>query len=265
MKKGIGVFVLLLSSMFVISFVSAVCEGTSAYESPANVSCSSYYNGFYDCYNLIDSDKNTAWLSGWGDVTSPEVVTDLGVESCISGVQLHDWVGTTRGVDISVSSDGVNFVSIYENDLTPNNQKGAKIPFTETTARYVRFNFEPMSGWYRFNSMKARLSEIHVLARPSVNYCDYSVYNQEALFNCFAGSTPECLIYDLDGNGVIGTGDLALLLGEQQECLVSCFDSDGGINPNVAGYAINPSGTVNDICVNSYTILENFCDLNDLA
>ena len=165
MKKR--VFALLLVFLFTISFATAACEGTASFESPTSASCSSQFNGWYDCGHLIDDVKTTGWLSGWGDTTwsDLEVVTDLGEEKCINELMLNDWVQTSRTMGISISSDGTNYIHITNKTFTPNNQKGAKISLTETQARYIKFNFEPLGSWFNMAAMKARMSEIKINTR----------------------------------------------------------------------------------------------------
>ena len=140
MRKSFVLLLLIL--IFTGSIVSADCEGIASFESPLSATCSSEFNQWYVCDNIVDDVKTSAWLSGWGDTTSPEVIVDLGDERCISELKLNDWVQSKRVMNVSISSDGANYFSLMNEEVfTPNNQMGSKISFTETQARYVKFNF----------------------------------------------------------------------------------------------------------------------------
>ena len=84
------------------------------------------------------------------------------------------------------------------------------------------------SGDYIYNLQKQILLDIssrsdlrgYVLRwENGEDYCDYRINHTAAYNDCFGESTPECLIlYDLDGTGLIGTGDVNLLFGRQSDC-----------------------------------------------
>jgi hypothetical protein len=114
----------------------------------------------FDTYNVInvingsglsgglhDGDFNNKWMADLDDIT-PTLTFDLGAEYTLTNTVIWNYgggcCGTERnanGVNISLSSDNVNFVSIGSFDLARQNSDpfGSETFTLAGTGRYVRF------------------------------------------------------------------------------------------------------------------------------
>ncbi|MBF9066530.1 choice-of-anchor D domain-containing protein [Streptacidiphilus fuscans] len=119
---------------------------------PASASSS---NGSYVPANMTDTDPNTYWESANGSFPQWAQV-DLGRNWSVGKIVLRlppstAWGARTETLSVLGSTDGTNFSTIvgsagYNFDPNANNNT-VTIPFSSTTARYVRVNITANTGW----------------------------------------------------------------------------------------------------------------------
>ncbi|MEY9929595.1 hypothetical protein ABH926_004235 [Catenulispora sp. GP43] len=119
---------------------------------PASASSS---NGSYVPGNLTDADPSTYWESANGAFPQWAQV-DLGQNWTVGKVVLRlppstAWGARTQTLSVQGSTDGTNYSTLvgsatYTFDPNANNNT-VTIPFTTSTARYVRVNITANSGW----------------------------------------------------------------------------------------------------------------------
>ncbi|MEY9936921.1 choice-of-anchor D domain-containing protein [Streptacidiphilus sp. MAP5-52] len=119
---------------------------------PASASSS---NGSYVPANLTDADPNTYWESANGSFPQWAQV-DLGQNWSVGKIVLRlppstAWGARTETLSVLGSTDGTNFSTIvgsagYNFDPNADNNT-VTIPFSATTARYVRVDITANTGW----------------------------------------------------------------------------------------------------------------------
>jgi hypothetical protein len=112
-------------------------------------------NSPYVPANLTDADPSTYWESANGAFPQWAQV-DLGTSYSVGKIVLKlppstAWGARTETLSVLGSTDGTNFSTIvgsagYNFDPNSNNNT-VTIPFTATTARYVRVNITANTGW----------------------------------------------------------------------------------------------------------------------
>ncbi len=123
-----------------------------ALNQPASASSA---NGSYVAANMTDGNTSTYWESTNG-VFPQWAQVDLGQNYSIGQIVLTlppstAWAARTETLSVLGSTDGSNFSTIvgpanYTFDPNANNNT-VTIPFTATTARYVRVNITANTGW----------------------------------------------------------------------------------------------------------------------
>lgn len=103
--------------------------------------------------NLTDADASSYWESSGAFPQWAQV--DLGAATSIGKVVLKlppstDWATRTETLSVQGSTDGTNFSTIVGSTgytFDPASGNTVSIPFTATTARYVRVNITANTGW----------------------------------------------------------------------------------------------------------------------
>ncbi|WP_194924584.1 choice-of-anchor D domain-containing protein [Catenulispora pinisilvae] len=187
---------------------------------PATASSS---NGTYVPGNITDSDPSTYWESANGSFPQWAQV-DLGQNWSVGKVVLRlppstAWSARTETLSVLGSTDGTNFSTIvgsagYSFDPNADNNT-VTIPFTTTTARYLRVNITANSGWSagQLSDFQAYLGSGGGTTGPSIaaNQTSLSFGNQAV------GSTSgaQAVTVANSGNGaatissIAATGDFA--------------------------------------------------------
>src|SRR5260221_2643292 len=118
---------------------------------------SSTENSSYLCSNAFDGNVGTRWWTLKNSTLSTEWISvDLGSAVSISSVSLNQGDRWATSYTIDVSSDNINWTSVYS--TTSGVTGTVTIPFTPTTARFVRMN----STVWHLSTDRVKLYEFQV-------------------------------------------------------------------------------------------------------
>lgn len=122
---------------------AAVASASSAEASP-----------LYDAFNAIDGLRSTRWASGFADNQWLQV--DLGRPRILTGAVIHWENAHARSYQLRVSTNGVDFASVYSTMTGDGGQD--EIAFPPVTARYVRLNCLQRATPYGFSVWELELA-----------------------------------------------------------------------------------------------------------
>ncbi|MFG2039648.1 discoidin domain-containing protein [Dactylosporangium sp. NPDC048998] len=123
---------------------------------------SSSANGQYVAANAGDGDQNSYW-EGTNNSFPQWLQVDLGSAVPVNSVALKlpaSWGARTETLSVQSSTTGSSFTDIVASmgyNFAPGSANTVTIPFTQTTARYIRVNITANTGW-----QAAQISELEV-------------------------------------------------------------------------------------------------------